>query len=129
MSYSENSITKDQMKSLIDRLLETGAKSVVVTSAFVEGKKQVCGYDGNAGEYFSLPFHEIPARFVGTGDIFSSVVLGRMLNGWSLEDATKSAMRIVEEMIQLNINNDDRYKGLPIETCLKIIDEPSEHCK
>lgn len=123
ISYSNDSLSKDMIIEVINKLLVLGAKSVVVTSAFVEGEKQVCGYDGDLNEYFFLPFEEIPARFVGTGDIFSSVIIGRMLHGWKLEDATKSAMRIVEKMIRINMGNEDRYKGIPIETCLKVIEE------
>lgn len=123
ISYSGDSLPEAGIKEIIDKLLSLGTKSVVVTSAFVEGQKQVCGYDGYRGEYFFLPFHEIPVRFPGTGDIFSSVIIGRMLHNWSLESATRSAMRVVEGMIQLNIENVDRYKGIPIETCLKVLEE------
>ena len=46
-----------------------------------------------------------------------------MLNGHSLEESTGSAMKVVEEMIRLNLDNADRYKGIPVETCLKVLEE------
>lgn len=93
-------------------------KSVVVTSAVVEGKSAVIGYDHERDESFTIPFAEIPVRFPGTGDVFTSVLMGRKLAGRTLEDATASAMHVVKDMIRKNQDADDTYKGIPIERYL-----------
>ena len=43
-------------------------------------------------EYFLLPYEEIPVQFPGTGDIFSSIIVGRLKDGDHLRHATRIAM-------------------------------------
>ena len=79
-------------------------------------------YDAESGEYFTIPFDEVPVYFPGTGDIFSSVLLGRVLKGYTLRDATKNAMDVVRELIVRNADQEDKPRGIPIEACLDVID-------
>lgn len=115
-------ITSGEAHALVDAVRELGAKSVVVTSANVDGKSAVIGYDHVASEHFSIPFELIPVYFPGTGDTFSSVLLGRVMAGWTLQRATADAMRVVSELIARNASQQDKSAGLPIEACLDVID-------
>ncbi len=115
-------ITAGEAHALVDAVRELGAKSVVVTSASVDGKSAVIGYDHVASEHFSIPFELIPVYFPGTGDTFSSVLLGRVMAGWTLQRATADAMRVVSELIARNASQQDKSAGLPIEACLDVID-------
>ena len=115
-------ITAEEAHALVDAVRELGAKSVVVTSANVDGKSAVIGYDHVASEHFSSPFELIPVYFPGTGDTFSSVLLGRVMAGWTLQLATADAMRVVSELIARNASQQDKSAGLPIEACLDVID-------
>lgn len=115
-------ITAEEAHALVDAVRELGAKSVVVTSANVDGKSAVIGYDHVASEHFSIPFELIPVYFPGTGDTFSSVLLGRVMAGWTLQLATADAMRVVSELIARNASQQDKSAGLPIEACLDVID-------
>ena len=56
-------ITADEARALVDAMLALGAKSVVITSAKVDGASAVIGYDHVAGEYFTIPFELIPVYF------------------------------------------------------------------
>lgn len=118
----KDGITAGEARALVDAMRELGAKSVVVTSANVDGKSAVIGYDHVAGEHFSIPFELIPVYFPGTGDTFSSVLLGRVMAGWTLQRATADAMRVVSELIARNASQQDKSAGLPIEACLDVID-------
>ena len=115
-------ITPDEARALVDAVRELGAKSVVITSAVVNGTNAVIGYDHVAGEYFMIPFELIPVYFPGTGDTFSAVLVGRVMAGWSLQRATSDAMRVVAELIERNADQEDKSAGLPIEACLDVID-------
>ena len=115
-------ITPDEARALVDAVRELGAKSVVITSAVVNGTNAVIGYDYVAGEYFTIPFDLIPVYFPGTGDTFSAVLVGRVMTGWSLQRATSDAMRVVAELIERNADQEDKSAGLPIEACLDVID-------
>ena len=103
---------------LMDCLRRLCPRSVVVTSAFVEGRPAVIGYDHERDEHFTITFEELPARFPGTGDVFSSVLLGKKLAGRTLEDATACAMHVVKDLILANQNAADAFKGIPLERYL-----------
>lgn len=118
----KDGISAEEARALVDAMRGLGAKSVVVTSAKVEGANAVIGYDHVAGEHFSIPFELIPVYFPGTGDTFSSVLLGRVMAGWTLQRATADAMRVVSELIARNASQQDKSAGLPIEACLDVID-------
>ena len=107
----------------MDAVRELGAKSVVITSAVVNGTNAVIGYDHVAGGVLhDSPFELIPVYFPGTGDTFSAVLMGRVMAGWSLQRATSDAMRVVAELIERNADQEDKSAGLPIEACLDVID-------
>lgn len=122
--YHEDGVTQTELEDIINEFRKFGAKSVVITSAKIKDSdcKCVFGYDDKTREYFKIDFEEIYARFPGTGDIFSAVFMGKILGGCSLYDATEHAMTSVKNMIKRNVQNADKYKGIPIETCLEEID-------
>lgn len=124
IAYEMEGVSEEAYHQMIDALRELGAKSVVITSAVVKGsdKKSVVGYDHKEGKYFRIDFEEIPVRFPGTGDIFSAVFMAKILAGESLHDATQKAMDAVRAMIAENAENVDKFKGIPLETCLEVLD-------
>lgn len=121
--YQEDGVSEEELHRIIDILRDYGVKSVVITSAKVKGfdSKSVVGYDHKEKSYFRIDFDEIPVRFPGTGDIFSAVFMGKIMDGKNLCESTKQAMQVVRDMIQMNLDNADKYKGIPIETCLEVI--------
>jgi pyridoxine kinase len=110
---SESGVTR-----LIDCMRRICQRSVVVTSAAVEGRTAVIGYDHERDESFVIPFEEVPVRFPGTGDVFTSVLMGKKLSGQTLEDATACAMHVVKDLIRKNQFATDTYKGIPLERYL-----------
>lgn len=123
--YHADGATVEELHEIIAELKKLGAKSVIVTSCIVKESKEKCviGYDTATDEYFRKDFTEIPVRFPGTGDIFSSVFMGKVLEGEPLVKATETAMNVVREMIEMNAKDVDKYKGIPLETCLEVIDK------
>ena len=118
--YSTNP-SKEHIVRIIDKLRTIGSKSIVITSVEQNGKHSVWCYDHKENRYFDLPYENIPVRLPGTGDIFSSVLLGSLANGKSLENSVQEAMNIVKKMIQKHKDTKDPYKGIPIERSLKEI--------
>lgn len=125
----EVGLTAEAATALVDAMRGLGAKSVVITSTKVDGVNAVVGYDAESGECFTIPFDEVPVYFPGTGDIFSSVLLGRVLKGYTLRDATKNAMDVVRELIVRNADQEDKPRGIPIEACLDVLDKAPVPCE
>lgn len=77
---------------------------------------------GRQGGAFLLTYDEIPVRIPGTGDIFSAIVIGNLLNGVDLKESTRRAMDIVRALIDQNKDMPDRYRGIALERFLHILD-------
>lgn len=120
LPYNEG-VTRAEARALIDGVREIGARSVVITSIVIEGRTSVVGYSHQNDTYFELPFNEIPVHFPGTGDIFSAVLMGHMLEGTPLAAATQLAMDTVYCLIDKNRDNEDKNCGIPIERDLGLI--------
>ena len=118
--YKENP-TDDEIKEIICDLRKLGAKSAAITSCKSCGVHKVCCYDDREKRFFSVPFDNIPVRFPGTGDIFSSLMLGSVINGESMEKSVEKAVRLVRVLIEKNLSNDDKLRGIDIETYLEEI--------
>ena len=97
------------------------ARSALITSCFIDGRHQVCGYDAATGKYFFHDYDEIPGIFHGTGDIFSAVLIGHLMKRESLSASTRQAMDVVREMIYRNRDVTDRNCGIFIERCLDLL--------
>ena len=114
-----------ELRELIDGLHKLSGKSVVSTSAQDSETDEhlVCGYDHKSGQYFRVPFTFLPVRVAGSGDIFSTVMTGKLLNGESLEAAVREAVRVLTTLIRENQSHLDEYKGILIERYWELLDE------
>ena len=84
-------------------------------------------YDHQTDKVSEIPFKYIKVRFPGTGDIFSAILASQVLNGTLLEEAVKRAVSAVRQLILLNRDTADKFKGIPIEKNLEVLNfETSE---
>ena len=131
MPYRQEGFSWDEACELLDRIARLGAQSVLVTSARVDGQTCVLGRRSDEGlgfrqklsegPYFRIDYEEIPVAFHGTGDIFSAVLIGHLMNGTTLRESTRTAMSVVSTLIEHNRNLPDKYRGIPIELCLNLL--------
>lgn len=118
----QKTISLEEVKDLIQLLLSNGVKSIVITSIETEDNQHyVCGFDSKTQDYFFLPYDHIPIQFPGTGDIFSSILLGNLLHEYSLTESVQKAMNVVYEFILKNKDNQDKFRGIAIEEGLSLI--------
>lgn len=119
--YDAAGVTAEGARRLLDSLLKLGTKSALITSIRVDGQPSVVGYNHVNGEYFTQPYTEIPVHFPGTGDIFSAVLIGYLLGGKELKPSTRKAMDVVYKLIDLNKDNTDKNRGIPLEKYLDVL--------
>lgn len=130
--FRADGMTWDEACQLLDAIADLGARSVVITSACVDGQKCVIGRRSeesvrgfrqkiDEGPYFRLDYEEIPLAFHGTGDIFSAVLIGHLMNGDPLRASTQTAMSVVSRLIDRNRDQKDLCLGIPIEKCLDLL--------
>ena len=116
--------TAAELRELVDGLHKLSGKSVVITSAqdSETGEHLVCGYDHKMNQYFRVPFPFLPVRVAGTGDIFSAVMTGKLLNGENLETAVQEAVCVLTALIRANQDHLDEYKGILVERYWEILE-------
>ena len=119
--YREEGVSSEEARELVDRMRDLGAKSVLITSIRVDGQSMVTGYNHFNGEYFSLDYTEIPVHFPGTGDMFSAILIGHLLKDENLLQSTRKAMDGVAMLIDLNRDNEDKNRGIPVENFLHLL--------
>ena len=101
--YHEN-FTEDEVKALLRRLCELGAKKAVLTGVgFKPTELGVMAYDPATGEYFKYITEHVPQHYHGTGDLFASCCVGAMIDGRSLEEALKVAVDYTVECIRITV--------------------------
>ena len=115
---------EDYDRAYIDELLEKlaglGAKKVILTGiAFSEGKTGVYGLDTVTGVKIVYENNRIDAAYHGTGDLFSSVSVGALVQGVSLTDAFKLAADYTARTIEETVKNPDKpWYGVDFETTI-----------
>lgn len=115
--------TESQIRELVDGLREISGKSVVITSV-VESKSRchmVCGYDHVKMEYFCIPYEYLPVQAAGSGDIFSAIMTGELLEGKSLTEAVKKAVHSLVKLIHENQGHLQGYKGILVERYWEVL--------
>lgn len=118
-------LTDEEARRVLDGLLALGPRSAVITSGREQetGRHVVWGFDGGTGEYFTVPYRFIKAHFPGTGDIFTALLTGQLLNGQSLSKAVKKAVDLLERLIFLEQDVAVRNNGIRIEKYLSVLTE------
>lgn len=118
-------LTREEARRVVDRLLDFGPRSVVVTSGqeAETGNHVVWCYDHAARTYFTIPYKLVQAHFPGTGDMFSAVLAGELLGGKPFQAAVKRAMDVIEQLVFLEQDEIEKNKGIRIEKFLGLLRE------
>ena len=125
MEYREE-YDEAYIKELLHKLAALGAKKAVLTGvSFEEGKLGVMAYDPAAESYFTYFNKKLPVHFHGTGDIFSSAVIGGMMRGLSMEDSLKLAVDYTLHCIEVTVAEGENapWYGVEFERAIPMLVE------
>lgn len=110
-----------ELEVMCRELAAFGAKQVVITS--VPGRPdeiRVASFDVQKESFVVHSTERIPFATCGTGDIFTSVVTGALLQGEALDAAVLKAMRFVSHAIEHTMaTGADVRAGVQLEPCLR----------
>lgn len=115
-----NGLTKKDYEEIIIKLKAMGAKSIIITSAKINGSECVIGYDNILNNSFIISYELINKRLGGTGDIFSAILISDLLNNKSLMEAADNAVKTLSQLIMLNTDKEKNDNWIEIE---KFIDK------
>ncbi len=129
IGYSEL-LNINDLKSCILRLADMGPDIVIVTSVpeeNVKNKTSVVAYNKKNKLFWKVSCNYLPASYPGTGDSFTSVILGSLLQGDSLPIALDRAVNFISYGVRATFGYDyDQKEGILLEKVLKSLDTPAQ---
>ena len=108
------------VEMLLEKLAALGAKTIVLTGVSLEpGTTGVISLDTRTGEIFRYSHQRQPGQFHGTGDLFSSTVVGGLMRGLDLTQALTLAADFTFTCIQQTVSDPDaRWYGVSFEQAI-----------
>lgn len=92
--------TEEEIKEILVELTNLGPQYAILTGvSFKDEELGIMSYNKKTNKFFTYFRERIPVKYHGTGDVFSSTLVGAMLNDNSLEEALKIAVAYVWETI------------------------------
>lgn len=112
--------SEDELKRQLIDLANMGPDIVIITSAFLDdGRKGVVAYDKKRNQFWCVWTQYLPADYSGTGDIFTSVLTGSLLQGDCLSMAIDRAAQFVSLAIRTTFGYDvSSHNGVLLERIL-----------
>ena len=119
--YTDGPYTTDFIYGLLKDLCKTGCKKAVLTGvSFNDTEVGAASYDRESNVFDIALAPRVEGFYHGTGDVFASALLGALLNGKNLAEATRIAVDFTEDSIirTRNASADTRYgvnfeQGIP----------------
>ncbi|MBU5460922.1 pyridoxamine kinase [Anaerostipes sp. MSJ-23] len=124
----EEKTTDEKMKKWLKRLSDMGPEIVVATSVPDQGEGKdtnVVAYDRSCDTYWKIQCRYIPASYPGTGDAYTSVMIGSLLDGDSLPIALDKGVQFITQAIKASYGFDyPNREGVLLEKVLEILKMP-----
>ena len=118
----------DKLKTYLRELSNQGPSIVIVTSVPVIDTPHltsVYAYNRNGNRYWKVTCPFLPAHYPGTGDSFTSVITGSLLQGDSLPLALDRAMQFTLQGIRSTFGYDySNLEGIMLEKVLSNLNTP-----
>lgn len=108
LPYDPGPYTEEYLLSVLRGLCRLGPRQAVVTGAWrKEGELGAACYDRDTDELHLTLRQHIPGFFHGTGDLFSSTLLGGLLNALPLPEACETAVKFTHRTIVTTAESGD----------------------
>lgn len=123
--YNED-ITLEEAKNWALRLADKGPDIVIITSVPEKGNKTAAiAYHQRTERFWKVSIEYLPASYPGTGDTFTSVITGALLQGDSLPIALDRAVNFINIGVRATFGHDyDPREGIMLERVLHTLDGP-----
>lgn len=128
--YDKN-ISMEKVKSYLKELADMGPKVVIATSVpeisenNIDKKTSVVAYDRENDVFWRVSCRYIPASYPGTGDAYTSVVIGSLLQGDSLPMAIERGVQFITQCIMASYGfKYPKKEGVLLEKMLDVLKLP-----
>lgn len=116
--YSPGVKSLEEGKVLVKRLADMGPGKVVVTGVLMEDGSR-CNLAYARDDFYLVKYSHIPVHYPGTGDLFTSVLIGSLLRNADLQSAVATATEHVRATVEVTQNrNTPEREGVLLEKTL-----------
>jgi len=112
--YLGAELTSEESRQLCEEILALGTKHVVLTGVQRDDQLYNCGIDEEG--YFECGIDLLSYHQHGTGDVFTSVMVGGLMRGHSLRESVDSAAHFVYDCMEYGHEIEDIFdRGVAFE--------------
>lgn len=126
------SVDDRELKAYLKALSDAGPEIIIVTSVPVTDNPHmtsVYAYNRNGHKYWKVTCPYLPAHYPGTGDTFTSVITGSLMQGDSLPIALDRATQFILQGIRATFGYEyNNLEGIMLEKVLHNLDMPIQIC-
>lgn len=118
--YIVKPFSDEEIKEMLKDLAKMGPKVVIVTGILDHsGKKANVAYDAQHHIFWKVPYQELEVHYPGTGDAFTSILIGALIQGDSLPMAIERASQFISLAIKTTYGYcADTREGIMLEKVL-----------
>lgn len=128
----EGALSDECLKELLKALSDQGPEIVIATSVPVTDNPHmtsVYAYNRRGDRYWKVTCPYLPAHYPGTGDSFTSVITGSLMQGDSLPIALDRATQFILQGIRATFGYEyNNMDGIMLEKVLHNLDMPIQSC-
>lgn len=124
----QSEMPEDRLKNILQMLCEQGPRVSIITNVMTpDNLKQTFVYALNKHDrkFWKVSCDYVPAHYPGTGDTFTSIITGCLLQGDSLPIALDRAVQFISTAIRATYGYDyDPRQGIMLERVLANLNAP-----
>ena len=109
--------TPEFIDNLLNKLFKLGAKNVILTGVVEEDKIGAAYFDGK--NKLVVLKNKVEPSYHGTGDIFSSVIIGEIANNRPIKKALEAACDFVIDSIKATRDDKEHNYGVKFEEIIR----------
>ncbi|MGG7212291.1 pyridoxamine kinase [Clostridium nigeriense] len=118
--YDKYNTSDEKIIEIAKKISDMGPEKVIITGIIRENKIFNFAYDKKTSEFLKVESDFNNESYSGTGDIFTSIIIGLLLNGHDLNYAIKNATDFIFKAIEFTSKfKSDSREGIMFEPCLK----------
>jgi len=118
---SKCKISEKEVKEMLINLSDIGPENVIITSVpLYDNIIATVSYNKVKNEFYITKTKKLNVNYPGTGDAFTSVVVGSLLKGENIKTAVDKAVDFIKYGIEISLKYDyNQRDGILLEKALK----------
>ncbi|MDV4152778.1 pyridoxamine kinase [Clostridium sp. AL.422] len=126
--YDKYGTSNEKVMKIAREIASMGPEKVIITGIIRDNKIYNFAYDKNEDKHFYVCSEYNNESYSGTGDIFTSIIVGLLLNGHDLNYSIKNASKFIYDAINFTSKfNTNPKEGIMFELFLKELILINEH--